>query len=85
MLPVVGLEIEPRRTAMSTALRLCVLALCCAAQLADAQVLGYISHSFSLIRSDTLENAEYKLVSNVTARDGYVSRAPTTPEDRPSD
>jgi len=57
---------------MSTALRLCVLALCCAAQLADAQVLGYISHSFSLIRSDTLENAEYKLVSNVTARDGYT-------------
>ena len=54
--------------------RLCVavvLALC--AVHIDAQVLGYISQSFSLIRSDTLENADYTLVNNITARDGLVS------------
>jgi len=44
------------------------LALC--AVHIDAQVLGYISQSFSLIRSDTLENADYTLVNNITARDG---------------
>jgi len=45
-----------------------VLALC--AVHIDAQVWGYVSQSFSLIRSDTLESAEYVMVNNITARDG---------------
>jgi len=45
-----------------------VLALCAVS--VHSQVWGYVSQSFSLVRSDTLEVAPYEMLANVTARDG---------------
>jgi len=45
-----------------------VLALCAVS--VQSQVWSYVSQSFSLVRSDTLEGADYELLANVTSRDG---------------
>jgi len=45
-----------------------VLALCAVS--VQSQVWNYVSQSFSLVRSDTLEGADYELLANVTSRDG---------------
>lgn len=45
-----------------------VLALCAVS--VHSQVWGYVSQSFSLVRSDNLEVAPYEMIANVTARDG---------------
>ena len=45
-----------------------VLALCAVS--VQSQVWGYVSQSFSLVRSDILESAEYTMLANVTSRDG---------------
>lgn len=44
-----------------------VLALCAVSS--QAQLWGYVSQSFSLVRSDILEFARYELINNVTSRD----------------
>lgn len=48
-----------------------VLALCAVS--VHSQVWGYVSQSFSLVRSDNLEPAHYELVANISNRgDGEV-------------
>ncbi|XP_046637177.1 heme-binding protein 2-like [Daphnia pulicaria] len=44
-----------------------VLALCAVS--VHSQVWGYVSQSFSLVRSDILEAADYELVANISNRD----------------
>lgn len=44
-----------------------VLALCAVS--VHSQVWGYVSQSFSLVRSDILEAANYELVANISNRD----------------
>lgn len=44
-----------------------VVALCAVS--VHSQVWGYVSQSFSLVRSDILEAANYELVANISNRD----------------
>lgn len=55
---------------MSVRLGCVTLVLALFAVSAEAQVWGYVSQSFSLVRSDILEAADYTLLANITSRDG---------------
>lgn len=55
------------RLGVALVLALCVIDI-------DGQFLGYISQSFSLLRSDVLENAKYVVVKNATIKDDYEER-----------
>lgn len=44
-----------------------VLALCAVS--VHSQVLGYISQSFALVRSDILEGAPFELLANISSKD----------------
>ena len=56
---------------MSYRLGVVVLVALCAvsANAQVSQVLGYISQSFNLVRSDTLEVANYVSLANITKKD----------------
>lgn len=54
---------------MSVRLGCVTLVLALFAVSAEAQVWGYVSQSFSLVRSDILEAAEYTMLANITSRD----------------
>lgn len=55
-----------------------LVALCAVSANAQvSQVLGYISQSFNLVRSDTLEVANYVSLANLTRKDDSGNAAKT--------
>lgn len=63
---------------MFVRLGVATLVLALSAVSVQAQVWGYVSQSFSLVRSDILEAAEYTMLANVTSRDGGEVKAKST-------
>ena len=61
---------QQQKTNMSVRLGVAAIVLALCAVSVQSQVWQYVSQSFSLVRSDTLEGADYELLANVTSRDG---------------